>query len=857
MSKYRSLWWSVVAGCALPLGAWAQTQVVLDFPAQPLAETLRALGKRTETNILIDPKLVKGIQAPALKGTLTTDEALRQLLQGTALSYRFVDAHTVVLKPLPAEGEKETSTTGEAGGFDRALLADEVLVTGSHIRGGESPSPVISIDAERIREQGFTDLGEVIRNVPQNFRGGQNPGIVGVVENISNRNVSGGSGLNLRGLGPDATLTLLNGRRMAYDGANQAVDITAIPVEAVERLEIVADGASAIYGSDAVAGVGNVVLKRDFEGVTLGARYARSKDGGLTTREYQATAGTTWSGGGFIATYQDVSADPIYKDQRDYTRNVLAPSTIYAGSDSGSGLLSAHQSLGEFVEVRLDALRTERDVLIYSANTNYYVYSTPQAQTWLVSPSADISLPGDWRLTIGATWAEGRLNSHDLLVPAAGTATLTRSCACNDSRSYDASVEGPLFALGGGAARLAVGAGHRTNKYRLSGNSARFQGEESTRFAYAELGLPFIGPNSGLAGIHKLALTAAVRGEDYDTFGSVSTPKLGVVYAPSADISVKGSWGKSFKAPTLNQRHTLSYVYLDPASWYGSYPEDQNVLFTGGGNADLGPERARTWTASLAFHPESIAALEAEVTWFEIDYTDRVVSPLNYSSNEILLNPSNAPYVTFAPSADQQAALLASVDTDNTGGNFDPDSVIAIASTRYANATLQEIRGIDLSAAYGFDLGTSRLTIRGAASWLESCQQTTVGQASFDLAGNRGSPAETNGRLGAVWERGALMASTFINYTEGVVVPGGASGTGVEGASQTTGSFTTVDATLRYDASMHGGAWSGLELVVSAQNLFDRAPPMYRTTSNLVVRYDSTNYSAIGRFLSVSIAKHW
>src|SRR5690606_39717167 len=66
--------------------------------------------------------------------------------------------------------------------------------------------------------------------------------------------VTGGSSLNLRGLGPDATLTLLNGRRMAYSGFVQAVDIGAIPVEAVDRVEIVADGASAIYGSDAVGG---------------------------------------------------------------------------------------------------------------------------------------------------------------------------------------------------------------------------------------------------------------------------------------------------------------------------------------------------------------------------------------------------------------------------------------------------------------------------------------------------------------------------------------------------------------------------------------------------------------------------
>src|SRR3546814_19176612 len=91
---------------------------------------------------------------------------------------------------------------------------------------------------------------------------------------------------------------------MAYGGIAQAIDISAIPVEAVDRIDIVADGASAIYGSDAVGGVANVVLKRDFDGFALGARYGTATDGGLATREYTATAGHVWSSGGLIATYK-------------------------------------------------------------------------------------------------------------------------------------------------------------------------------------------------------------------------------------------------------------------------------------------------------------------------------------------------------------------------------------------------------------------------------------------------------------------------------------------------------------------------------------------------------------------------
>src|SRR3546814_12012746 len=84
---------------------------------------------------------------------------------------------------------------------------------------------------------------------------------------------------------------LLNGRRMAYGGRAQSVDISAIPVEAVERIEIVPDGASAIYGSDAVAGVGNVIIQRDFEGVPIGTRFGTASSGGFTTRSEERRVG--------------------------------------------------------------------------------------------------------------------------------------------------------------------------------------------------------------------------------------------------------------------------------------------------------------------------------------------------------------------------------------------------------------------------------------------------------------------------------------------------------------------------------------------------------------------------------------
>jgi len=372
----------------------------------------------------------------------------------------------------PAKTQPKKSTDKSAA--QAATNLQTVTVTGTRIRGGTTPSPVITIGSEQIQQEGFTDLGQVIRSVPQNFGGGQNPGVVvgatAGAGGIANQNITGGSSLNLRGLGPDATLTLLNGRRLSYGGFVQAVDISAIPVEAVDRIEIVPDGASAIYGSDAVGGVGNIILKRDYEGAKVGVRYGGATDGGLATREYSATAGARWSNGGLLATFQDTSTDPIYARQRDYTDYMFDPNTLYPQSKLRSGLVSAHQSLGESVEFRLDALRTTRSQNMYPWNsglTPYYFHVNTETKTSLVAPTLEISLAGDWTLSMGGSWGRDENIPRESIVDIASSEpqTFVRDCYCNRALSWEVGAEGPLMVMPGGDARLAVGAGYRKNEY--------------------------------------------------------------------------------------------------------------------------------------------------------------------------------------------------------------------------------------------------------------------------------------------------------------------------------------------------------------------------------------------------------
>jgi len=463
----------LAVGIASPV--WAQERndaaQTYGIAAGKLADALDQLAHQSKVQIIYPSDLVRGKTAPAVSGQMTWREVLQKLLADSGLEWGFVNDTTVVIKRSgnTTKPAKAQSTTPPHKQLEKQKVTElqQVTVTGTRIRGGVTASPTITIGAQQIQEEGFADLGEVIRSIPQNFNGGQNPGVVtGSTEGFGNQNFTGGSALNLRGLGADASLTLLNGRRLAYDGFSQAVDISAIPVEAVERLEIVPDGASAIYGSDAVGGVANVILKRDFNGVTLGARYGGATEGGLATREYTATAGTTWASGGLIATFKDADVDPIYARQRSYTKHLGDPYTIYNGSDSRSGLVSVHQSMGDVAELRLDALSTKRDGTGYTPlqTGSYYLY-TPDTSIGLVSPSIEFFLGHDWSITLGGTYGKDDTVNEYHVVSAAGSSLDTQDWYRNKSRSWEIDAEGPLFPVGGEEARLAVGVGYAVAKF--------------------------------------------------------------------------------------------------------------------------------------------------------------------------------------------------------------------------------------------------------------------------------------------------------------------------------------------------------------------------------------------------------
>src|SRR3546814_11994052 len=151
------------------------------------------------------------------------------------------------------------------------------------------------------------------------------------------------------------------------------------------------------------------------------------------------------------------------------------------------------------------------------------------------------------------------------------TTCFRSGCICNSVTSLEFGAEGALFALPGGSARLALGGGFRNNgldfTQPVNGVPGRqFDVTRHTRFAYGEVHLPFVSPEMELPGLRQLSLSGALRYEDIRGMDEVATPRFGLIYSPFAPLALRGTWARSFKAPTLFQQFIPYQTFLLPRS---------------------------------------------------------------------------------------------------------------------------------------------------------------------------------------------------------------------------------------------------------------------------------------------------
>lgn len=301
----------------------AQQQNAREFTlaSQPLGDALNRLAQAADVQIMVPPDLVRGRTAPALTGRYTVDQALDRLLAGSGLTHRSTRSGVITVAraeepPRPASPPPPPPAAPQAQQEPEVRDMGSVQVTGSRIKRAEieGPSPVTIITAQQIENEGHATVFEALESLV--MAGGA------VETELSGGFSANAHPLNLRGLGPGRSLLLIDGRRAAdypfpYEGRSNFQNFGNIPSGAVERIEVLAGGASAIYGADAVSGVVNVVLKRGYEGDAFKLRGGTSTMGGRDRVDVQWTGGRAGEDWSLTYALQYYNQEILYGFQRD------------------------------------------------------------------------------------------------------------------------------------------------------------------------------------------------------------------------------------------------------------------------------------------------------------------------------------------------------------------------------------------------------------------------------------------------------------------------------------------------------------------------------------------------------------
>ncbi len=263
-----------------------------------------------------------------------------------------------MLGAVQAQEDGEDDETVEATALEDppvipAIPLEEVVVTGSRLQQypGDQASQTIVLDRETIRALGEVTLERILRQLPQN----SNPTSERFGSSLNQAsNLTGASTVNLRGLGSESTLILVDGKRIGYNGILGGVtDVSAIPLSMVERIEVVLDGASAIYGSDAVGGVVNVILRKDYEGVELSLNHDRPDAAGYNETRVALNTSQVLGNVQLRASYQRADHTGLDASDREVT---LFQQSLFSGPQLDVRFCCSAQGEAFPIMYRLDGI---------------------------------------------------------------------------------------------------------------------------------------------------------------------------------------------------------------------------------------------------------------------------------------------------------------------------------------------------------------------------------------------------------------------------------------------------------------------------------------------------------------------
>ena len=843
----------VVAATAL------DKEVTFNIAPQPLSEALLQFSRVAGVTIMSDSLLTEDRKSDGITGRLSAGAALTALLHGTELTFS-INGTTVFVKPQESSARqsrlREGGTTSHQSAPSKEISKhgpdiEEVRVTGSLIRGAESASPSMQFSPEDIERAGSVTLNGFLRTLPQGFGGGVNE-TSATGEAAPGGSYTAGSGVNLRGLGNGASLVLMNGHRMAAAGLGDYVDISAIPMLAIERIDVQTDAEAALYGSDAVAGVVNVILWDHYNGAKSDVIYGYPTEGGGRELRASQVFGRDLDRERFVVAYEYYRRQPLDSSSRDFTANAPAPLYLLPNVKRNSLFLHGAKEFGVSTELSLDGLGSRRD---YTSRSNTGGGAFPLATLGSVTQlggtlglKTDIS--SKWRLNASGNYTSAASPSRNFLLPA--DAQISDVDVRSVSKSLEASADGPLF-WKLSSVRAALGAQIRRDTYDYSAGGIRFNASNYVTAVVGEAFIPFVSSDAPIPGIDALHASAVLRYEHHSHFGRTLNPQVGVVWYPTSTLQMRGTYGTSFRTPTLDETNKgpngAAFVALsDPASTTGTTP---TLVLTGNG-LNLRPERARTWTGGLSWKAPS-SDLKVALTYFDIVYRDRLTVPGNDLLSGLVDSGSLGSLVVRSPSPALLQQLSTQSALQSNEGNYALTDIGAVLDYRLQNLAEERLKGLDLvlTKAWGTSLRGFNAQLYTQYLFVHTRQATPAAPVT-NLANVIFEPTRVRILGTSRWHLGALTSDIALSYSNGYwdnrstpKVP--------------IGSWTILNAGLSYDIGARVGSQWAQSLTASlyVTNVLDRSPPFVPDPTMNHVNFDGTQGSPIGRVVATRITKSW
>jgi len=842
---------------------------------------------------------------------------------------------------------------------------DQVVVTGSRLKGADRIAPVDVLDRQALERGGVTDPAAILQMLPSNS------GSEARVDQLNQPQSSGTAQFNLRNLGLGSTLVLVDGLRwtssavVATDGSAY-VDINSlVPLIALDRVEAFKDGASAVYGSDAVAGVVNFVTRTRIASPELRATHAFMDGADETLLE--AIAGVSVLDGRLVLAASHLDRSALGSDERDFTQATTygraAWTAVTSYGQPGSYFRPSRNAFSPDPDCTSPAFteafrNSPTDAFCRLDYSDFFDLSPEETRTQLFA---------DWRRTLGeveahlqAAWSSTEtiarqspslpILARSVTVPAShpdnpfGEAVLFRGrtlgaeagaslaefdyrtwrigadlsgtfanewdwrASATSSRqhvAYDkpdtigSALQNALNGLGGagcnpttgspgvgpcrwfnpfgsaylgtgtrndpsviagitgstglrGASTLttveiesdgrlwqrgavtldaAVGAQYRDSGFRhdwsdlvnagdllTAGYSPDFSGDQQVWAAFAEARLQVA---------DAFELQAALREEGYDGGERALSPRLAARWDLTDRLALRASWGRGFRAPSV---YTMAGAQASQPSVFdrGAFVF-VNTLTTG--DPDLKPEESGNLSAGVVFTP--VSGLRLQIDAWRIDYTNLIVK----ESAQAIINQAAADDLAGRTGTSAQQRVTRA-----------PSGALTFVDLRFVNASSIETQGLDISARYGRDLFSGRLTAEAAWTYVDRYDirlspgaPATSGLGSTNLNTLGRSLPRNRGEFSVGWTGATDTLAAVAHYTSGY--RNDRSGI----TDSTIASSTTVD--LRWARALS----DGLELSVGVVNVADSDPPL----AQFALGYDPIVADPRGRVFTLGLSKRF